>query len=78
MAFKLFSRKCLDIGSFLTKTSDGKVIKTQDFFKSLKNLTLNDFNAIAISSRYAIYLKRKFPLKDIKKVTKLIFSRNKS
>jgi len=74
MAFKLFSRKCLDIGSFLTKTSDGKVIKTQDFFKSLKNLTLNDFNAIAISSRYAIYLKRRFPLKDIKKVTKLIFS----
>jgi len=74
MAFKLFSRKCLDVGSFLIKTSKGKVIKTRDFLKSLKDFSLKDFNIISISSKYVIYLKRKYPLKDIKKVKKLIFS----
>ena len=74
MAFKLFSRKSLDVGSFLIKTSKGKVIKTRDFLKSLKDFSLKDFNIISISSKYVIYLKRKYPLKDIKKVKKLIFS----
>ncbi len=74
MAFKLFTRKYLDIGTFLTKSSNGKIIKTKNFFKNLEKISLEDFNVISISSKYAIYFKRKFPSEDIKKVKNLIFS----
>ncbi len=71
--------RALDIGSNLTKSYDKKIFSTLDFFKN-KNIKdiLKSYDIIALSSKYVIYFKRKYPYKDIKKIKKLIFTEIKT